>query len=114
MVLIFALLVLCQCEKQPQYDDEVPKCIVDKIEEFKQGVTSCDGNQVGPNVISYNFQGEVVYVFSQGQCVADGGAQVVDEECEELCNLGTILGLVECRGENFADNAVQIEVLWQD
>jgi len=65
------------------------------------------------SVISYKFQGMEVYAFADGICISDGGIQVLDEDCEQLCYLGGIGSLEDCGGVNFFEIAEEIEVIWE-
>ena len=111
--LVIAFMIMLSCEKDPDpiIGDIVPVCILEKIEEFKTSAVPC--SQKGPSVIEYEFQGDLVYAFDMGQCVADGSSIILNEFCEELCILGTIIGITDCLGEPFA-NATEIRVIWEE
>jgi hypothetical protein len=113
IVLLFLITFLTSCckDSDPIIDEDVPTCILDEINEFKSNLDPCD--QKGPSVVEYEFQGSIVYSFDMGQCISDGSARILNEFCEELCILGTIVGITDCLGEPFA-NAVKIRVIWED
>ncbi len=85
-----------------------PTCITEKLEAFELDQGTCPG----ASVIKYEFQNKTVYVFSQGNCIADGAGSVVDENCNDVCLLGGIAGFTDCNGVNFYANAKEIEVLF--
>ena len=110
LVMFFLALSACEKKPKPAYGDDVPTCIEEKIDEFKMSADPC--NQSGPSVIEYRFQGELVYAFDMGQCISDGSSTIYDAECVEICILGTIVGITDCKDEPF-DNAIEVRVLWQ-
>jgi hypothetical protein len=97
---IFALF--CSCS------DDIPSCIDDRIDEFKEMNKDC----ADASIIVYEFQEIRLYGFTDGQCIADGGTTLLTEDCETYCFLGGIAGFIECQGENFFQNASEIEQIW--
>lgn len=83
-----------------------PSCIEHKINEEKSEY--CDGAVVK----QYKFNGRDVFVFETQTCYADGGAQVLDAECNTVCLLGGIAGLTDCEGIDFEDNAEYLKTIW--
>lgn len=112
LTLSICFLSSCCKDPDPVVDDDIPACIQVLIDEFaSSSLPECNATVLA-NVTSYQFQGEVVYAFDRGSCIADGDITVYDGDCEQICILGTIIGITECRGEPFS-NAVEIEVLWE-
>ena len=99
--------VFFACHKK-NIQSELPACVSKKIEEFKK--TACKGSG---NVCSYDFQSAKVYVFDKGICIADGGTQVVDENCNNICLLGGISGNMKCKGVLFEKEASNKKVVWK-
>ncbi|GLR15557.1 DUF6970 domain-containing protein [Portibacter lacus] len=110
-ILSFAFIISCNKDPDPEIDDSVPACIQAQIDTFKANSDPC--SQRGPSVIEYKFQDETVYAFDMGQCISDGSTMILNATCENICTLGTIIGITECRGEQFS-NAVEVRVLWQE
>ena len=103
-------LAFSGCQKLDLQVD-VPECIENKISAFKKSNITCDE---GASVTRYTFQEKMVYVFSPGNCIADGGANVYDEACDELCFLGGLAGNLECQGEVFYLNATDETIVWKN
>lgn len=108
-LMILILLIACEKDADPILD-EVPDCIYEKISAFKSSTDPCD--LIGASVTMYSFQDEVVYAFDMGQCISDGSTTIYNEACEEICILGTILGITNCMNEAF-ENAEKLTILWQ-
>ena len=104
------LLFFLSCQKL-ELSEEVPKCISQKIQEYKHSTLSCS---TGKTVYRYKFQGEFVYVFNPGNCGADMMSTVYDQECNILCGLGGIAGNITCKGEDFGKNATDETLIWED
>lgn len=87
-----------------------PGCIDDRIDLFMTNSGTCKG----ASVIKYRFNGDIVYAFTQGQCIADGATSIVDEDCNDICLLGGIAGFTECgEGMDFLAFADEIEIIYQ-
>lgn len=99
------LSALISCYKLDVPND-TPQCIKKKIKEFKHDAFCSDAD-----VKEYNFQTNTVYVFSDGTCGNDMGAQVYDNGCNNIGYLGSISGNTEINGEEFS-NAVFVKVIW--
>jgi hypothetical protein len=80
----------------------------DLIQEFKTLNASCEQ----ASVITYLFEGEKVYAFADGICIADGGVNIYNEQCEKICFLGGIAGFTDCDGVNFFQVAEEIDRIW--
>jgi hypothetical protein len=105
-ILLFSLTLFTSgCEKI----QECPDCIRDKVRKFaKQEV--CNDSSVE----EFLFQGEYVYVFSDGTCGADMGAAVYNENCEYMGFLGGFAGNLDINGVRFQDFAVLQRVIWHN
>lgn len=109
--LVAAILILAfsSCEGLLHCENN-QKCINEEIEAFqKEMKETCES---GAEIIKYEFQDEIVYAFFVGSCISDGGTRILDEECNEICLLGTIVGITDCRDEPF-ENAKELKKIWQ-
>ena len=107
LIALVVLLSLASCPNN--IEPNVPDCIQELIKELEKD--ECNGA-----VVEYMFNGKVVYAYgySYEQCAgADFASSVVDENCEPLCTLGGIAGLLECDGLVFADEAVFVRNVWE-
>ena len=82
VLVVFLLMSLIACS---EFESD---CLEMHAEEFKKQRLDCKGS----SIIKYEFQGKTVYAFSDGQCIADGGSNILDSECTEICFLGGIEG----------------------
>ena len=89
-------------------DGDLPDCINDINRDFRSDNSSCNN----ASITSYDFQGERVYAYADGDCLNDGGVRIVNEDCDDVCFLGGIGGFVDCNGDPFFDTAVEVEVIW--
>ncbi len=110
IVLIAFTISYFGCQKDDLQVD-VPGCIQQKIEEFDESSISCDS---GATVYRYQFQGQLVFVFNPGNCIADGTSGVYDEECNLICSLGGLIGNIMCNGENFDENSTDETLIWKN
>ena len=90
-------------------DADLPTCIETEIESFKSSPDVCETTRID----KFTFQDNEVYVFDQGNCVADGAKFVKNADCVEICVLGTIAGNTICNGVIFDDEAIFIENIWE-
>ena len=104
-LLLFLVLYSCHSNK----DVEAPDCIQTQIKTFAQ--EACGE---GDRVREYLFQGQKVYVFEMGPCIADKTAEVVDANCRILGYLGGLLGLQEINGVNFEEEASFQRIVWEN
>ena len=88
--------------------DEIPPCIDERIDQFKEMNKDC----IGASIIIYEFQDDRLYAFTDGQCISDGGTTLLTEDCTTHCFVGGIAGFTDCQGENFFQNAEEIERIW--
>lgn len=86
-----------------------PDCVTDEIKEFRKS-SPCES---GRDVSSYNFQEQIVFVFSPGNCGADLSAAVYDSQCNVLGYLGGFIGNTIINEEDFS-KAEFIETIWSD
>ena len=75
-----------------------PDCIQEKINDFKKTAFCEDGSKVK----EYKLQGEIVYLFENGNCGADLASGVFDSECNELGWIGGLTGNTEINGVEFS------------
>jgi hypothetical protein len=105
-LLLTTILLLTSCEK---IDKDCPDCILKQTREFIKG-QHCDE---GASVSEWLFQGEHVFMFSDGTCGADFGATVLDQYCEYVGNLGGFTGALTINGIDFYQNATRIKTIWK-
>jgi hypothetical protein len=105
-LLFIGLLVMSfNCEDD---DDNVifPECLQESID------VGLNQEPTNPRatIDQYKFNGEEVYLINLQNGLEDGMSIVVDENCEEICAIGGIAGLV-CEG---FDNAEFLRTVWKD
>ena len=103
---ILGFFVFISCNKST-VDKDSPRCIRNKVQDFKK--TCCNE---GANVKEYTFQGKNVYVFDPGNCGADMGSIVSDEDCNTIGMLGGISGNTKINGEDFSNAGFQ-KTIWE-
>jgi hypothetical protein len=101
--LIFALILATSCT------DSLSDCHETTSDTFKTEKVNCPG----ASIIKYEFEGNTVIAYSDGQCISDGGVSVFDEDCTPICFLGGIAGFTLCNGVDFFAQAKQKEVIWE-
>lgn len=102
--LVLMSFFIISCNKM----EDIPDCIQERIEDFETN-SICDD---GSSVKEYKFQGEIVYLFENGNCGADLASRVFDSECNELGWIGGISGNTEINGEEFS-NASYRKTVWK-
>ena len=105
-LLIISLITLLGCE---EIDRDCPDCILKKTREFVKRPI-CD---TGASVTEWLFQGVYVYVFDEGDCGADIGVSVFNQNCEFLAYLGDFAGITNINGVEFYPNATKTKVIWK-
>lgn len=92
-----------------------PACIRTQTEEFARGASSCKTNDrtTGASVKEYRFQNQMVYVLDMGNCIVDGSAEVIGENCQRLGFLGGFAGSTTINGESFS-KAEYKRTIWQN
>lgn len=111
--LLFAILLISSFAFSCNDDDDpdgTAACLQTKIDEFKSDQNNCDG----ASIKTYIFQEILLYAFASGNCISDGAIEIVKEDCDEYCLLGTIAGVTDCNGEDFFAIAVEQEVIWEN
>ena len=103
LVFIFSLIILFACS------DDTPECLEDRITQFQTDQADCPM----ASIKKYKFQGEILYGFSDGNCIADGGTILLNEACQQFCFVGGIASLSDCEGVNFFQNAEELELIWE-
>ena len=99
-------MALLSCKKNSHVSD----CIESKVDEFKSSVVCPNG----ASVKEYSFQGKLVYVFANGDCISDGDASVFDADCEYLSSLGGFAGNTKIKGVDFGENANYKRTIWHN
>jgi hypothetical protein len=107
-LILFLSLMIFSCEK---IDKDAPDCIRDLIRHNGNGLHLCE---TGASVSLYSFQGRNVYVFDPGQCGADMGANVYNENCEMIGMLGGIAGNMIINDVRFDQAAKFQKTIWKD
>ena len=107
VLIILLSLFAPGCEKK---DIDIPGCIEEKIDSFKENVI-CDS---GSYVAIYTFQGSNAFVFAEGNCGADLGAAVYSEDCNFMGFLGGISGNTLISGVRFYDSAKLVKKIWSN
>lgn len=106
-IAIFLLLIIIGCKRSV---DPVAVCMQSKVYEFKFQQTCPSGAAVK----EYIFQNATVYVFVDGNCIADGGASVWDANCNYLGYLGGLIANSKINGIDFYANAQYKRMLWHN
>ena len=102
LFILFSFFLFLSCGESD------PQCITDEIVNFQNIQADCPS----ASVIKYKFQDQILYGFSDGTCIQDGGTNLIDENCNAYCFIGGIAALTDCKGENFFNNAEEIDVIW--
>lgn len=109
MKYLFALLfagLMISCND----DEETPECILTLSDEF--ATTACSGvGELSGDLTIWRFDGEDVYCFNEGDCIADAQALIYDEDCFQICTLGGPDGNDVCRGLVWSQNATLAETV---
>jgi hypothetical protein len=104
-ILIFSIaLFFLSCNDDGPRD--IPLCIDQEIEVFEE--FACPGG----DLTIWNFDGDEVYCFNQGNCLADGSAYIYDEQCNLICTLGGFAGNTLCQGLDWNSNATYLELVY--
>ena len=100
--LLFLFVFCCTNDSE---NDDYPNCLDTYIDTaLNQGPTTPRAS-----IDKYDFDNKEVYLVSI-QNFPDGMAIVVDEDCEIICEMGGIAGII-CDGFN---EAVFLESIWED
>ncbi len=105
---LLAVMAIFSCKKEDNSLAGTPDCVKQKIAVFAGSSLICEGAAVN----EYRFQGQTVYVFSDGSCIADAGAAVYDSACASIGFLGGIVGNTKVNGVEFS-TAEFIKTLWK-
>lgn len=105
--LIIFLLALASCKKKSDFPNNVPDCIKQAIQEQSTNQSFYLGS-----VDECSFKNKTVYIFSPTSNIADGMSGVVDAQCNSICSLGGIAGIIMCDGSKFSDSAKFIRNIW--
>jgi len=104
-ILLLVVLSIASCKEEKLE----PNCLNNRISDLED--SPCDE---GVQISLFEFQEEHVYLLEQGNCIADGTTEVVDNQCNTLGFLGGLAGSNEINGVNFYENATFIEVVWEN
>lgn len=105
IVILFASAII-SCNKL-DIEKGTPKCVKNKIEDFNKSST-CNNAKVN----EYTFQGNTVYTFDLGTCVADMATEVIRSDCKSPGFLGGISGSTKIKGTKFSTVAF-IQTTWK-
>jgi len=90
-------------------DPDTPVCIEEELTLF-QNSDICAGD----NLASWEFDGETVYCFADGNCDnTTGSARIYDANCTLICTMGGTLGLTTCNGLEWLTNASNEQTIWR-
>lgn len=106
-LLALAIMLAISCSKEP----EIPECMQTIIDDYKKDIK--DGCPYAYSLKEYIYHDRTVYAFDKGECFLDLGIIIMDADCNELCTLGTVVGLTKCEGEDFFKNAKEVKTLWK-
>ena len=108
LLLLSCLFYCCHFE---EIEQEHGDCMTAKISAFKLSPEACTD---GASIYTYQFQGNLVYIFNPGSCTADFFSNVYDKDCNLVCSLGGIAGNITCNGEKFSDAATEETLIWKN
>jgi hypothetical protein len=108
-IFLLSLISILGCENDGIKHDP-PECIKNKILEY-QNSGICDS---GASVTRFDFQGKQAFVFSPGICGADMSSPIYDSDCNKICELGGLQGIVTCEGVNFEEHATNEVTIWEN
>jgi len=106
IILTLSLLLVISAGCKKKLVIEAPACIKAKIAQIVYAQDSYVGQ-----VDEYIFKNKKVYAFKDSG-IADGQTPIYDENCNQVCALGGLLGTMMCDGENF-NNAVFVRTVWK-
>lgn len=101
------IVAISLCQISCSKERDMPTCIREEIDASKP-----IGEIELVRVERFLFQGDEVYVFNY-EGGADFQTPILDGDCNNVCSLGGIAGISECRGEEFYANAKLEEVVWE-
>ncbi len=107
LTVVAICLSLLACKKSG-IAKNTPNCIHKEIAIIKK-----NENAISPIIKEYIFQNQTVYLIDFGMGHVDGQSKVVDKRCNELGNLGGILGDTKINGEDFLTVAVYVKTIWE-
>jgi hypothetical protein len=107
----FAIITFVNSCEVLNLKENVQDCVKNKIKEFSKSSKICDQ---GASVYRYFFQDKYVYVFDPGNCRAEKIAEVFDENCNQICDLGGYMGNMICENTRFNENATDETLIWEN
>lgn len=94
--------------------DELPECIDDKLRSFRNEACGTTPDQDGGNLVSFRFKAQTVYCFNWGFCDPSKTVEIYTEDCTLLCEMGGIDGVTICDNVEWATNATEQRVFFQN
>jgi hypothetical protein len=110
LVLLMTSVLAVSCDKECGKED-LSTCLQQKVELYKNDATENPCPNYG--IKEYRFEGNRVYVFGSPGCIADGVDIVLNARCDTICNLGGLIGNINCSSKIFYDHAVFIRDIWK-
>jgi hypothetical protein len=106
LMILFALSLTLACKHKSE-DDGISSCMATKIENFKLG-----DHCTNPSIARYQSEIGDIYLFSIGDC-PDAGASAYDAQCNDICFLGGIAGIIDCVHGGDTLHLTGEEIIWQ-
>ncbi|MBT8231386.1 MAG: hypothetical protein HKO66_01255 [Saprospiraceae bacterium] len=106
LIIALSFLYFTSCSTEDPLT--ITQCIDDEISVFFP--QACEGSG---DLTKWIFNGQDVFCFNQGTCIADGIALIYDGECNLICTLGGVDGNEICDGLNWSDNAEFVGVVFR-
>lgn len=112
LLLLAALFTFASCNND---DENLPLVTPDCVQAI---ITDLQDNDISADCLStvkrYTFEGNVVFEVQSDACI-DGTLDIIDEDCNVLCVIGGVAEVYECgTSANFYDDAVLVEIVWQE
>ena len=101
------LLALTSCKKDGL---DLSDCMEARLSTYKANPPCPDG----ASMEEYELQGQLVYVFNPGNCIADASSPVYDSKCNYLGGIGGFNPNYIINGVDFRTHAVFKRTVWQD
>jgi hypothetical protein len=107
LMILFALSLVMACKHKPDNEGITP-CMATKIADFKAIEQPCDH----PSIKRYTSEIGDIYLFSIGDC-PDAGASAFDSNCNDICFLGGIAGIIDCVHGGDTLHLTGEEIIWE-
>lgn len=90
--------------------ENLPLCIQDELNN-NFIPNACPGTS---NLALWRFRGQDVYCFAYGACeFRNSEADIYDADCNFICLLGGSSMNTNCDGDDWGENAVELEIIYQ-